>query len=118
LVDVADYTSPGSELGYSAAWLIYDAYNYKNNPAGDSIDLDHQKALQNDIWDVFNNGTSYASKYNGYEAALSNLFDIVNTGAKVQNLIIHNPVPVPATVWLFFSGLVWFVGFRRKRQSS
>lgn len=130
LVDVANYPAFNSELGYSAAWLIYDAYNagMTHTNGTTAINTSDQHNLQENIWDVFKNGTSYYSSYHGLEQTLSNLFDIVvtedvashNGHNYTQDLIIYNPgglsVPVPASLWLLGSGLSGLLVLRRKKK--
>ncbi len=41
-------------------------------------------------------------------------FDILN----VEDASVPPPVPVPAAVWLFFSGLIGLIGMRKKRSKK
>ncbi len=47
-------------------------------------------------------------------ASISSIGDVINNGGGSYSLSTANAVPIPATVWLFFSGLIGIIGIRKK----
>ncbi len=69
------------------------------------------------VWDVNADGSLTAAGIPGMEngpfPGFNAAFDLSATG-----LITTSPVPVPAAVWLFGSGLVGLAGIARRRKSA
>jgi len=121
------------DAGYKAAWLantyqglttgaeraglqlaIWDAVYFQNNSLDRFVVLDTTNDAIEGYYITYINALSTLTTLNKPELEAS--FDIAHSDVQ-QDLIIHNPVPVPAAVWLLGSGLVALIGIRRKPGS-
>lgn len=107
-IDLADVANVGNQ---GDLWgLVWFDFVFGNPPAIHTIShivyLDELAGLQTA---TFN--------YQG----LLQVSILFSTQAQLDNIVVNSslmPVPVPATVWLFGSGLVGLLGFNRKRSQS
>jgi hypothetical protein len=121
---------------YQAAWLM-DNYAPGHGSSTTGDDINKAAALQGEIWKL-TNGSSYTltntgiigSYYKTYSQAIADLTltDFLKSyldshfmlahNSVCQDLIIelpHNPVPEPATMFLFGTGILGLIKLRRRK---
>ena len=136
------------ENSYDAAVDATTGFSWDNSVAKVIILIQDERVPQSDVNTeasvdaTMNSGSfllnvvTYQSNYSAWDEAVfrtstyTGLFDLsllqsdpdafttALIGAKVQEIINHPTVPVPAAVWLFGSGLVGLIGFGRRKMAA
>ena len=100
--DLSVSTSPDSTFVFPSYLGTFDGFSFSG---------------EQNIWVVPN---TYAGTFDGYNLTLSGLYSDPWTDGIQYSFTINavaSPVPVPAAVWLFGSGLIGLIGVARRKKS-
>jgi len=119
-IDLFTYFSPSGKDGETASL---------SGLSGPNIDLNTMTADMTSMFANWNSNGDYVGEYNiGGIASITNLDEYnyelvwgsIQTSGPYQGLTVNmtmqvSPVPLPAAVWLFGSGLIGLTGFARRK---
>jgi hypothetical protein len=116
LGNVGIWNTDGSRQDNWAWWNLYDSANYNSGP----FPVTNVSSGANN-WAATEYEARYASAFMfSFYYGLQGNDDMTNTGYAwaVHSGDVGAPIPVPAAVWLFGSGLIGLLGVVRRRYNS